>query len=82
MATRVIDNKRYDVILQELKEMFPGRLVLSVGETAGIYRIKINYLYNRIGKNTDNPFPVRPIRFYGRPLFRIHDIAKDLASSR
>lgn len=70
------------IMFASLQKMFPGRLLLTVAETAKLYGLQKNYIYNRIHKNAKHPFPIEPIRPSGRPMFRLHDIAKDLASNK
>lgn len=50
------------------------RRLLPVPASAAYIGIATQTLYNRIGKKSANPFPVKPIRIGNKPLFDIRDL--------
>ena len=51
-----------------------AKRLLTIAETAGYLGIARQSLYNRIGRNAKDPFPVRPVRIFGKPLFDMRDL--------
>jgi len=61
-------------LLSEFEGELPGLLFrnarwLNIADLAHYLRISKRTIYNRIGKNAKNPFPVRPRRSGGMILF-------------
>lgn len=51
-----------------------GKRMLSVPESAAYMGIGARTLYNRTGKGSKNPFPVKPKRIGGKVLFDRHEL--------
>ena len=69
------NDKKYEEILEFLKERFGQRLLLNVSETGAVLGLKTQTIYNGISKKTKRPFPIKPVRM-GGPKFRVHDVAR------
>lgn len=52
-----------------MKEKTVGKRLMSVEETAEYLGLARQTLYNRIAPKAKNPFPIRPKRIGGKPLF-------------
>ena len=51
-----------------------AKRLLTIAETAGYLGIARQSLYNRLARNAKDPFPVRPVRIFGKPLFDMRDL--------
>jgi predicted DNA-binding transcriptional regulator AlpA len=48
--------------------------LLPIKEAAEYLGIARQSLYNRLARNAKDPFPVRPVRIFGKPLFDMRDL--------
>ena len=71
-----MNERLYQEILSELRERFPGKILLAAEDVASVYDIAVVSVYNQSGKR----FTLAPISGGGRPRWRIYDVARDLAS--
>lgn len=46
----------------------------SIAETAEYLGIAVQTLRNRLTRTTTNPFPIKPIRGSGKPVFDVRDL--------
>ena len=66
--------------IQEEKSMKPTKRLLSVKETAQYLGISTRTIYNRTGRRSKNPFPVKPKRVGRHVRFDLEALNKHIDS--
>ncbi len=51
-----------------------AKRLLTIADAAAYLGIARQSLYNRLSKSAKEPFPVRPVRVFGKPLFDVRDL--------
>jgi predicted DNA-binding transcriptional regulator AlpA len=69
------------VVLAELRQLraelrTPSKRLLTVGEAAHYCGISPKTIRNGLGPRAKKPFPVKPVRYGGKVLFRREDLDK------
>jgi predicted DNA-binding transcriptional regulator AlpA len=71
---------RYEETLKMLQTMFPDQILLSVDDLAKLTGLSKKTVYNKVAPAYNGKKFLKPVRHSRLLKFRVHDVAKYIAS--